>query len=73
MLGFDQRPELVNLHCRTLIVRGTNDGFIPAYCATDLLAGAECGWHASLDTGHLPYLEDPAQFNALLQSFLVHR
>lgn len=73
MLGFDQRAELADPRCRALIVRGTNDGFIPAYCATDLLASVPCGWHASLDTGHLPYLEDPTRFDCLVRSFLSHR
>jgi pimeloyl-ACP methyl ester carboxylesterase len=68
MLAFDQRSELPDLRCRTLVVRGTSDSFIPAYCASDLLAEIPCGWHASIATGHLPYLEDPARFDGLLRS-----
>ena len=66
MVDFDQRPELKEIRCPTLIVRGEQDDFVPAYCASDLMAGIEGAEIVTLDLGHLPYLEDPAAFNAAL-------
>lgn len=70
MVDFDQRPELAGVGCPTLIVRGAHDDFVPAYCASDLLSGIQGSEAVTLDLGHLPYLEDPAAFNAALGKYL---
>lgn len=70
-VDWDQRPELPSLSCPVLMVQGLNDGFIPAYCADEALAGLPAGERAILDTGHLPYLEAPAAFNRLASNFLT--
>jgi len=70
MVDFDQRPELKDIRCPTLIIRGERDDFVPAYCASDLRAGIKGAVTVTLDLGHLPYLEDPAGFNAALGAWL---
>lgn len=71
MLAFDQRTELAEVACPTLVIRGQRDGFIPPYCSREILAGIRNSAVAALDLGHLPYLEDPAAFNRLLGAHLA--
>ena len=69
-IQWDQRPDLKNVHCPVLVVRGAKDRFIPAYCFDEIRAGLSCSKLAVLDTGHLPYLEKPAEFNQAVAQFL---
>ena len=70
MVDYDQRDELRSIECPVLIVRGERDGFIPPYCAEDMLARLPRSQIASLPTcGHLPYLEQPQAFNRVLEDF----
>jgi sigma-B regulation protein RsbQ len=66
-----QRGELSSIQCPTLIVRGSHDNFVPEYCALELhrlIAGSEL---VCLNgCGHLPYLEDPALFNRIVEQFI---
>ena len=71
LVEYEQGPELAQIPCPVLIVRGERDAFVPAYCAHDLnhrlqdsriVRMAECG--------HLPYLEDPFAFNEIAAAFL---
>ncbi len=70
MVDFDQRPELKEIRCPTLIVRGERDDFVPAYCASDLHTGINGAGKVTLDLGHLPYLEDPSAVNAAIGAWL---
>jgi pimeloyl-ACP methyl ester carboxylesterase len=71
LIEYDQRGELSSIQCPTLIVRGSHDNFVPVYCALELhrlIAGSEL---VSLNgCGHLPYLEDPALFNRIVEQFI---
>lgn len=72
MIDYDQRPELRDIRCPTLIVRGDRDDFVPAYCAEDIHAAIPGSEVRILPgAGHLPYLEQPAAFNAILADFLA--
>ena len=71
LIQLDQRAEVATVTCPTLLVRGERDGFIPPYCLDELhalIAGSVVERLA--DCGHLPYLEDPARFNAAVERFL---
>lgn len=70
MLAFDQREELAKVSCPVLIVRGTRDDFVPAYCAIDLAMALPSARRIELDLGLLPYLEDRTAFNTMLADFL---
>lgn len=67
----DQREELNDLKCPVLIVRGAKDHFVPAYYAQDIKDKVQ---HAEIieleNCGHLPYLEQPDKFNAIVEHFL---
>ena len=72
LIRFDQRAELNDVRCPALLVRGEQDGFVPAYCVDDLHQRLEGSAVVRLaDRGHLPYLENPDQFNAVLTDFLA--
>lgn len=71
-IDWDQRPDLSRVGCPVLVVRGERDGFIPAYCVDETLAGLADGALAVLATGHLPYLERPDAFNRTVSEFLAH-
>ncbi|PJG47119.1 hypothetical protein CAF53_01850 [Sphingobium sp. LB126] len=71
LIDFDQRPELADVRCPALLVRGERDGFVPPYCVEELHGFLKDSSIVRLpDCGHLPYLEDPTAFNALLAGFL---
>ncbi len=67
---YDQRPQLSELKCPTLVVRGAKDGLVPGYCA-DEIAERSNGKLLVMDVGHLPYLEAPEEFNRNLADFLL--
>ena len=69
-IDWDQRPDLANVKCPVLAVRGSKDGFIPAYCVEEIRAGLTDSELVVLETGHLPYLEKPAEFNQSVTAFL---
>jgi len=72
LIAFDQRAELAAVGCAALLVRGARDAFVPAYCTPELHALLARSSVADLPAqGHLPYLEDPPAFNALLARFLA--
>ncbi|KKW90377.1 hypothetical protein YP76_20510 [Sphingobium chungbukense] len=71
LIDYDQRPELAGIRCPVLLVRGEKDDFVPPYCVDEMHRLLTNSSIARLpDCGHLPYLEDPAAFNALLRHFL---
>lgn len=72
LLAFDQRAELAEVPCPILLVRGERDGFVPSYCVEELHQRLPRSTIARMpECGHLPYLEAPAQFDALLAGFLA--
>jgi pimeloyl-ACP methyl ester carboxylesterase len=70
-LDYDFRDRLAEIACPTLIVWGDSDRVITPRDAdrfAELIPGSRKVVFA--DTGHLPMLERPAAFNALLDEFL---
>jgi pimeloyl-ACP methyl ester carboxylesterase len=70
--GYDTRHRLAEIEIPTLIVWGLNDRIVPVEAAIGyhrLIKGS----HMELfeRTGHLPQLERPARFNALVDDFLA--
>ena len=68
---YDFRHRLPEIGCPTLIVQGRDDMLVPARDA-DLFQRAIAGSRAVVleDTGHVPMLERPETFNAMLAEFL---
>lgn len=71
LAGYDTRHRLPEIELPTLVVWGLNDRIVPVEAAL--------GYHRLIDgsrleiferTGHLPQLERPLRFNALLDEFL---
>lgn len=72
LLSFDQRTELAGVLCPVLLVRGEQDGFVPPYCVAELHDAMPRSTVVRMpDCGHLPYLEQPERFNAILEDFLT--
>lgn len=69
-IDWDQRPDLAHVKCPILVVRGSRDGFIPDYCVKEIRAGLTDSELVLLETGHLPYLERPTEFNQSVTAFL---
>ncbi|MEU8086923.1 alpha/beta hydrolase [Micromonospora sp. NPDC049101] len=70
-LDSDQEDQLANVPAEVLLIRGERDDLIPAYTIEDMSAlhpGTRIARFPEL--GHLPYLEDPAAFNAAVAAFL---
>jgi pimeloyl-ACP methyl ester carboxylesterase len=71
IIAYDFRDRLPQISSPTLIVWGRDDRIVPvsgAYEYERLIPGARRVIYE--DTGHLPMLERPARFNALLDEFL---
>ncbi len=70
--GYPIRERLTQIACPTLIVWGTHDRIIPVRDATTFAQLIPSARKVLLpDTGHVPMLERPARFNALLEQFLA--
>lgn len=69
-MNWDQRSDLQRITCPALVVSGSQDQLVPAYCVSEMLSGLANSEPAVMDTGHLPYLEAPAEFNRILGDFL---
>jgi pimeloyl-ACP methyl ester carboxylesterase len=72
MVGYDTRQRLTEIEIPTLIVWGLSDHVVPVEAAL--------GYHRLIPrsrleiferTGHVPQLERPARFNALMDEFLA--
>lgn len=71
LVEYEQGPELAQIACPVLIVRGEKDAFVPAYCARDLNHRLQDSLIVRMvDCGHLPYLENPVAFNEIAAAFL---
>lgn len=71
MSGYDTRHRLPEIELPTMIVWGLKDRIVPVEAAIGyhrLIAGSRLEIFER--TGHLPQLERPARFNALLDDFL---
>jgi len=72
IMDYDFREEVGKIGCPTLIVWGEEDRVVPAEAAEHyerLIPNARKVLMA--DTGHVPMIERPATFNALLDDFLA--
>jgi 3-oxoadipate enol-lactonase len=71
LLGFDQRAALRNISVPTLVLSGTRDGNAPAPMMAKMASFIPSASYVELEgVGHLANLEQPASFNAALDSFL---
>lgn len=72
VIEYDARDRLEEIEIPTMIVWGTNDWVIPALAAQSYHRRIP---HSRLeildDTGHVPQMERPQRFNALLDDFLA--
>jgi pimeloyl-ACP methyl ester carboxylesterase len=71
-LNYDFAHRIPEIACPTLIIWGRNDEIVPVEDATEyerLIPGARKVIFE--ETGHVPMLERPARFNALLDEFLA--
>jgi pimeloyl-ACP methyl ester carboxylesterase len=74
IFDYDFRARLGEIVCPTLIVWGDRDRVITAHDAdrfAELIPGSRKVVYE--DTGHVPMLERPAEFNALLAEFLAEQ
>jgi pimeloyl-ACP methyl ester carboxylesterase len=72
IMNYDYRQRVSEIECPTLIVWGRNDRVVPVSSAEE--------YHRLIDrsrvevfddTGHVPMVERPARFNAVLGEFLA--
>ncbi len=71
LIEYDQRAVLPRIMAPTLLMRGMHDGFVPEYCVQEMHKLIRRSSMVLLrNTGHLPYLEQPAVFNQYLSTFL---
>ncbi len=70
-LTVDLRKELGQVRAPSLVIAGLNDLFTPPYLARGVAEGVSEGklevWE---ETGHFPFVEDPARFNRRLEAFI---
>jgi pimeloyl-ACP methyl ester carboxylesterase len=73
LLTYSYRDKLERIEVPTLIVWGRNDMLVPASDAEayEHLIGENAHSVVFEDTGHLPMLERPSRFNALLRAFMA--
>jgi pimeloyl-ACP methyl ester carboxylesterase len=73
LMGYSYREMLERIEVPTLIVWGRNDMLVPVGDAAryERLIGANARSVIFEDTGHLPMLERPRRFNALLAEFVA--
>lgn len=71
MLGFDLRDALPRIAVPTLVLSGTKDLNAPAAAMQRMAARVPGARYVALEgVGHLAHLEQPARFNAALDTFL---
>jgi 3-oxoadipate enol-lactonase len=72
IVGCDVTPLLGAVRCPALILLGDQEQVAPLPAARALKAGIPHACvHVVANAGHLPFLEQPAAFNALLQEFVL--
>ncbi|MGX4668106.1 alpha/beta fold hydrolase [Cerasibacillus sp. JNUCC 74] len=71
LADYDQRQYLSSITCPVLIVRGVNDHFVPeSYMREIDQYLTNSAFVEIANSGHLPYLEQPEQFNQIVEEFL---
>jgi pimeloyl-ACP methyl ester carboxylesterase len=72
LLDYSFREDLVRIEVPSLIVWGANDMLVPVRDADEFerLIGPNSRKEIFDDTGHVPMLERPSRFNALLREFV---
>jgi pimeloyl-ACP methyl ester carboxylesterase len=72
LTDYSFREDLVRIDVPTVIVWGRNDMLVPVADADEFerLIGANARTEIFEDTGHVPMLERPSRFNALLREFV---
>src|ERR1700712_4223512 len=71
MLGFDLRKSLGQIRIPTLVISGTKDKNAPAPMVKKMASFIPNATYVELEgVGHLVALEQPAEFNAVLDDFL---
>jgi pimeloyl-ACP methyl ester carboxylesterase len=73
IMDYSYRERLPEIDIPVLVVWGRNDLLVPvtdAYAYAELI-GANARVEVFEDTGHVPMLERPSRFNALLRGFLA--
>lgn len=71
MLGFDLRKSLGQIRVPTLVISGTKDKNAPAPMVKKMASFIPNATYVELEgVGHLVALEQPAEFNAVLDDFL---
>ena len=71
VIEYDQTAELAKVKIPVLVLRGEADHFVPPYSATYLCERLDRSELTVMpDCGHLPYLEQPEEFNRLVEAFL---
>jgi pimeloyl-ACP methyl ester carboxylesterase len=75
LTDYSFRDKLTQIEVPTLIVWGRNDMLVPVADAEEFerLIGANARKEIFEDTGHVPMLERPSRFNALLKAFIAGR
>jgi pimeloyl-ACP methyl ester carboxylesterase len=75
LTSYSFRDKLVQIEVPTLIVWGRNDMLVPVEDAEEFerLIGANARKVIFDDTGHVPMIERPSRFNALLREFIAGR
>ena len=72
LFSYKLRDRLPEIACPTLVVWGTHDALVPVKHARAIAdAIPDSRVEIFPDTGHVPMLERPARFNALLDEFLA--
>jgi pimeloyl-ACP methyl ester carboxylesterase len=72
--AFDARSRLAEVRAPTMVICGTEDRFTPPELSEELARGIAGAKLALIPrAGHLPMLERPQEFAALLQAFLEER
>lgn len=74
LFSYKLRDRLPEIECPTLVVWGSHDQLVSVKDAR-VLAELIPGAHTEIfdDTGHMPMLERPARFNALIEEFVGAR
>ncbi|MFK8033920.1 MAG: alpha/beta fold hydrolase [Hyphomicrobiales bacterium] len=68
---YDYTQELERIACRTLLIAGAEDGAIPEGMANNLHPSIKgSAMHIIDGAGHVPCLEQPEAFNAIMRQFL---
>jgi pimeloyl-ACP methyl ester carboxylesterase len=75
LTDYSFRDKLARIEVPTLIVWGRNDMLVPVDDAAEFerLIGANARKEIFEETGHVPMLERPSRFNALLREFIAGR